>query len=44
MTTPQQTGRAVPARRGRRAVRIAVLCLAVAALLFLAVIGWIPGR
>jgi TRAP-type C4-dicarboxylate transport system permease small subunit len=44
MTTPQQLGRAVPVRRGRRAVRIAVLCLVVAALLFLAVIGWIPGR
>jgi hypothetical protein len=44
MTTPDQTDQAPSARGARRTVRIVVLCLAVAAILFLAVIGWIPGR
>ena len=43
MTTPGQTDRALSVRRGRKAVRIVMLCLAVAAIVFLAVIGWIPG-
>lgn len=41
MTTPDETGRAVPVRRGRRTVRIVLLCVVVAAILFLAVIGWL---
>ncbi len=44
MTTPDQTGRAVPVRRGRRTVRIVLLCLVVAAILFLAATGWLSGR
>jgi hypothetical protein len=44
MTTPDQTGRTVPVRRGRRAVRIVLLCLAVAAILFLATTSWLSGR
>jgi hypothetical protein len=44
MTTPDQPDRALSVRGARRAVRIVVLCLAVAAILFLAVIGWISGR
>ena len=43
MTTPDETGRAVLVRRGRRTVRIVLLCLVVAAMLFLAAISWIPG-
>ena len=39
-----QTDRALSVRHRRKAVRIVVLCLAVAAILLLAVIGWIPGR
>jgi hypothetical protein len=44
MITPDQTGRAVPMRRGRRTVRIILLCLAVAAVLSLAAVGWLSGR
>ena len=44
MTTPDQTGRTVPVRRGRRAVRIVVLCIVVAAILFLAATSWLSGR
>ncbi len=44
MTITDQTGRSVPVRRGRRAVRIAVMCLAVAAILFLAATSWLSGR
>jgi hypothetical protein len=44
MTTPDQTGRAVPVRRGRRTVRIVLLGLVVAASLFLAFNGWLSGR
>ena len=44
MTTPRNEadpGMRVP--RGRRAVRIAVMCVVVAAILFLAVTGWAHG-
>jgi hypothetical protein len=44
MTTPGQTGRAVPVRRGRRTVRIVLLGLVVAAILFLAATSWLSGR
>ncbi len=44
MTTPDQPGRAVHVRRGRRTVRIVLLCLVVAAILFLAATGWLSGR
>jgi hypothetical protein len=47
MTMPDETGRAVRARSGRRTVRrtvrIVLLCVVVAAILFLAVIGWLSG-
>ena len=44
MTTPNNEtdpGMRVPG--GHRAVRIVVMCVAVAAILFLAAISWIPG-
>ena len=44
MTTPNNVtdpGMRVP--RGRRAVRIAVICVVVAAILFLAATSWIHG-
>jgi hypothetical protein len=44
MTAPDQTGRTAPARRGRRAVRIVMLCIVVAAILFLASTSWLSGR
>jgi hypothetical protein len=44
MTTPDETGRAVPGRRGRRTIRIVLLCLVVAAILFVAATGWLSGR
>ena len=44
MTTPDQTGRAVPVRRGRTTVRIVVLCIVVAAILLLAATSWLSGR
>jgi len=44
MTQPDQTGRMLPARHGHRAVRIVVLCLVVAAILFLATASWLSGR
>jgi hypothetical protein len=43
MTMPDQTGRAVPVRSGRRTVRIVLLCVVVAAMLFLAAVGWLRG-
>jgi hypothetical protein len=43
MTMPDGTGRAVRVRSGRRAVRIALLCVVVAAMLFLAATGWLRG-
>lgn len=44
MTTPDQTGRPVPVRRGRRTVRIVLLFLVVAATLFLGATSWLSGR
>jgi t-SNARE complex subunit (syntaxin) len=44
MTTPNETDRAVPVRRGRRTVRIVVLCIVVAVILFLAATSWLSGR
>ena len=44
MTMPDETGRAARARSGRRTVRIVLLCLVMAAILFLAVTSWLSGR
>jgi hypothetical protein len=44
MTTPDGTDPGVRVRRGRRSVRIAVMCVIVAAMLFLAATGWLSGR
>jgi hypothetical protein len=44
MTTPGETGRAFPVRRVRRTVRIVLLCLVLAAILFLAATSWLSGR
>jgi TRAP-type C4-dicarboxylate transport system permease small subunit len=44
MTSEDEPVPAVQARRGRRAVRIVLMCLVVAAILFLAVNGWLSGR
>ena len=43
MTMPDETGRAVPIRNRRRAVRIVLLCVVVTAMLFLAAVGWLRG-
>ncbi len=44
MTTPSdETDPGMRAPRGRRAVRIVVMCVVVAAILFLAAISWIHG-
>ena len=43
MTMPDETGRAVRIRSERRTVRIVLLCVVVAAMLFLAAIGWLRG-
>jgi hypothetical protein len=43
MTMPDETGRAVRARSGRRTVRIVLLCVVVAAILFLAATSWLSG-
>ena len=43
MTTPDETGRAVRVRSWRRTVRIVLLCVVVAAMLFLAASGWLRG-
>ena len=43
MTMPEETGRAVRARSGRRTARIVLLCVVVAAMLFLGAIGWLRG-
>lgn len=44
MTTPNtETDPAMRVPRGRRAVRIAVMCVVVAAILFLAAISWTHG-
>jgi hypothetical protein len=44
MTTPDQQDRSLPARRGRRAVRLTVICLAVAAAILLGASGFLSGR
>jgi hypothetical protein len=41
-TTNNETDPGIRAPRGRRAVRIVVLCVVVAAILFLAAISWTP--
>jgi hypothetical protein len=44
MTTPDnETGLGIRAPRGRRAVRIAVMCIVVAAILFFAALSWARG-
>ncbi len=43
MTMPDETGRAVPIRNRRRTVRIVLLCVVVAAMLYLAAVGWLRG-
>ncbi len=43
MTMPDETGRAVPLRNRRRTIRIVLLCVVVAAMLFLAATSWLRG-
>jgi hypothetical protein len=43
MTMPDETARAVPALNRRRTMRIMLLCVVVAAMLFLAIIGGLRG-
>ena len=43
MTMPDETPRAARAWSGRRTVRIVLLCVVVAAMLFLAATGWLRG-
>jgi hypothetical protein len=43
MTMPDETARAVPVRNRRRAMRIALLCVFVAAMLLLVVFGGVRG-
>ena len=43
MTMPDETGRAVPVRSRRRTIRIVLLCVVVAAMLFIAATGWLKG-
>ena len=44
MTMPEGTGRTVPVRNRRSAIRIVLLCLVVAAMLLLAATAWFSGR
>lgn len=44
MTTPDETDPGARVPRGRRVVRIVVLCVVVAAILFLAASSWLSGR
>lgn len=44
MTTPDEAAPGARVRRGRRAVRVTVLCVIVAMILFLAATGWLSGR
>jgi hypothetical protein len=44
MTTPDETDPGIHVPRGRRTVRVVVLCIVVAAILFLAATGWLRGR
>jgi hypothetical protein len=43
MTAPDETEPAVPARNWRRIIRIVLLCVIVAVILFIAATGWIRG-
>jgi hypothetical protein len=43
MTTPNETARVVPVRNRRRTMRIVLLCVVVAAMLFLAATGGLRG-
>ena len=43
MTMRDETARVVPARNRRRTMRIVLLCVVVAAMLFLAAIGGLKG-
>ncbi len=43
MTMPDETGRAARVRSRRRTVRIVLLCVVVAAMLFFAATGWLRG-
>ena len=44
MTTPDETDPGVRVPLGRRILRIVVLCVIVAAILFLAATSWLSGR
>ena len=44
MTTPDETDPGVRVPRWRRILRIVVLCVIVAAILFLAATSWLSGR
>ena len=44
MAIPNETNPGVLAPRARRTMRIAVLCVLVAAILFLAITSWLSGR
>jgi hypothetical protein len=44
MTTPDETDPGVQVPGRRRNLRIAVLCVIVAAILLLAVVSWLSGR
>jgi hypothetical protein len=44
MTTPDETDPGFRTPGKRRTLRIAVLCVMVAAILFLAVVSWLSGR
>jgi hypothetical protein len=44
MTTPDETDPGIRVPSGRRAVRIAVLCVIVVAMLLLAGTGWLSSR
>jgi len=44
MTTPDETDPGLRVPGGRRNLRIAVLCVIVAAILLLAVVSWLSGR
>jgi hypothetical protein len=43
MAIPDRSGPAVPGRNRRRTVRIVLLCIIVAVLLFIAATGWLRG-
>ena len=43
MTMPDETGPAARGRGRRRAVRIVLLCVIVAVILFIAATGWLRG-